>query len=131
MEDTRLLLLAQEAGEVPTISALVQSATLRCEDAGYDKRGRRLVLLLNRYRWEAKGTRIRTALRVESVTKVTRRNWPGAGAILELLALRYEGDALMIDFAGSTALRVEIEVPDLILEDMSAPWSAGREPSHD
>ncbi len=51
--DSRLLLLAQEADEVQMISALVQDAIVHPAEIAYDRRARRLVLLLDRYRWEA------------------------------------------------------------------------------
>ncbi|TRW14614.1 DUF2948 family protein [Glacieibacterium frigidum] len=132
MADTRLLLLAQEAGEVATISALFQSAAVRVADVAYDRRARRVVLLTNRYRWEGKdGTRVRSALRIESVLGVARRAWPAGEAVLELLALTLADDVLTLSFAGGATLRVTVECPELVLEDVSAPWRASREPRHD
>lgn len=132
MADTRLLLLAQETSEVATISALFQSAAVRVADIAYDRRARRLVLLTSRYRWEDKdGTRVRSALRIESVLGVARRAWPAGDAVLELLALTLDGDVLTLNFAAGATLRVTVECPDLMLEDVSAPWPASREPRHD
>lgn len=132
MADTRLLLLAQEAGEVATISALFQSAAVRVADVAYDRRARRLVLLTSRYRWEGKdSTRVRSALRIESVLGVARRDWPTGDAVLELLALTLAEDVLTLAFARGATLRVTVECPDLTLEDVSAPWPASREPRHD
>jgi len=133
--DERLLLLAQEPDEVPLLSALAQSATVRAVDVGYDRRAHRLVLLLNRYRWEANdGTRVRSALRIDSVGGVQRRHWPTgddpAVTTLELLAFSQDAGVLTVNFAGGATLRVEIECTDLVLEDISGPWAAGREPRH-
>ena len=138
MDDSRLLLLAHEADEVPLISALVQDAILRPDDVAYDRRARRLVLLLDRYRWEANDrTRVRSALRIESVTRVQRRGWndfnahdPGVG-LLELLAFLVEDNVFTISFAAGATLRIETECIDLILEDVSPPWRAGSEPIHE
>ena len=131
-DDTRLLLLAHDAAEVPLISALVHSAVLRADDVGYDRRARRLVLLVNRYRWEARdATRVRAALRLDSVRAVQRKAWPAAGTVLELLALTLDTDTVTLVFAGGATLRVEVECPDLVLEDIGAPWPASREPRHD
>ena len=137
--DERLLLLAQEAAEVPLLSALVQSATLRLPDIAYDARARRLVLLVNRYRWEdpTTRTRVRSALRIESVLSVQRRSWPNQTpgdpgvTVLELLAFTLDADTLTLTFAGGAALRVTVEVPDLVLEDVSGPWAAGSEPRYE
>lgn len=132
MADTRLLLLAQEAGEVATISALFQSAAVRVADIAYDRRARRLVLLTSRYRWEDRdGTRVRSALRIECVLSVARRAWPAGEAVLELLAMTLADDVLTLNFAGGATLRVTVECPELVLEDVSAPWPARREPRHD
>ena len=138
MDDSRLLLLAHEADEVPLISALVQGAIVRLADIAYDRRARRLLLLLDRYRWEANDrTRVRSALRFESVTRLQRRGWadfgthdPGIG-LLELLAFVVEDNVFTISFAAGTTLRVEAECIDLILEDVSPPWRAGSKPIHE
>ena len=132
MVDARLLLLAHDAAEVPTISALFQSAAVRVADIAYDRRARRVVLLASRYRWEVGDrTRVRSALRIESVVAVARRGWPGGDAVLELLALSLDGDVLTLAFAGAATLRVTVECPDLMLEDVAAPWPASREPRYD
>ncbi len=98
-DDARLLLLANEAGEVPLISTLVQDAVVHAADIAWEPRARRLVLLVNRFRWEAGDhTRVRTALRLESVTRLQRRGWPHGDAILDLLAITVDGDVLTLDF---------------------------------
>lgn len=136
----RLLLLADTAGEVPLISALVQDAVVHAADVVYDARARRLVLLVNRFRWETgDATRVRAAVRFEHVTRVRRRTWPHGDAVLDLLAITVEdageegaGDAraLTLAFAAGPTLRVDAECVDLILEDLGDPWPASREPAH-
>ena len=129
--DERILLLAQEPDEVPLISALTQSAAVRVADVGYDRAARRVVLLVSRYRWEAKdGTRIRSALRIDSALHVARRAWPAADVVLELLAMTLDGEVLTLAFAGGATLRITVECPDIVLEDLDAPWPASREPRH-
>lgn len=134
--DERLLLLAQEPDEVPLLSALTQSAVLRVSEIAFDRRARRLVLLLRRYRWEAGDqTRVESALRFESVTAVQRRGWPddiGAQAetVLELLAFSFADGVITADFGGGAALRIAVECVDMVLEDMSGPWRASGEPRY-
>ena len=137
LHDDRLLLLAQSPEELPTISALVQSATVRPADIAWDRRGRRLVLLVNRYRWEVGDrSRVRSALRIESVIGVRRKGWTDVGqhdpgiTVLELLAFVAEGDTITLHFAGGAALRVTTECPEVVMEDLSGPWRASREPVH-
>ena len=136
--DERLLLLAQEPGEVPLVSALVQDAIVRPSDVAWDRRRRRLVLLVDRYRWEANDrTRVRAALRIEGALRVQRRGWTDFDAhdpgitVLALLAFLVEDNLLTIAFASGATLRVEIECVDLVLEDISAPWPTRHEPRHD
>ncbi len=130
-EDSRLLLMANEPDEVPLISALVQDAVVHAADIAWEPRARRLVLLVNRFRWEAgDATRVRCALRIEHVTRLQRRGWPHGDAVLDLLAATIEGDVLTLAFAAGPTLRCEVECVDLILEDLSAPWPARREPAH-
>jgi hypothetical protein len=130
--DDRLLLIAQDCDELPLISALVQDATLRLADIAWTPRGRRLALIVNRYRWErGDSTRVRTALRFDHVLNAQRRNWPVHDTVLDLLALTLDGTFLTIDCAGGTALRLETECIDVALEDLSAPWTTHLRPVHE
>jgi hypothetical protein len=128
-----LALLGQEPDDVATFSALLQDATLRLADVGYDRKARRLALLVNRYRRERPTpSRIRCAFRVETVDSVQRAGWPGdTDAVTVILSLAIEGDWLVITCAGGIALRARIEVIDLVLEDMGEAWATTRVPAHD
>jgi len=129
----RLALLGQEPSDLQTFSALLQDATLRPVDVGYDRKARRLVCLVNRYRREASSpSRIRCALRVETVEAVQRAGWPGdPEAVTVILSLALDGEWLVITCAAGVALRARIEVVDLVLEDMGDPWATERVPRHD
>ena len=133
IEDERLLLLAQEPADFAPLSALVQDAVLAAGDVAYDRRARRFVLLLARYRWEAGGrSRVRSALRFEAVQAVARRRWPADPATpLDLLALAVTDTAITVDFAGGTALRLAVDGLEAVLEDLSAPWPVRHVPGHD
>jgi hypothetical protein len=132
MRDERMTLLGQNPDDLPAISALLQDATLRTEDVAWDKRGRRLVLLVNRYRWEARvASRVRAALRIETVEAVQRQNWPReADAVLNLLSLAQDGEWIVLTFAAGAALRARVEVIEIVLEDVTAPWPTSRVPTH-
>lgn len=130
MRDERLTLIGQNPVDLPSISALLQDATVRTADAGWDRRSRRFVLLANRYRWEASvSSRVRSAFRIESVVAVQRQNWP-ADAVLNLLGVTIDDDWLALTFAAGTALRVQVEVIEVVLEDLAAPWPTERIPNH-
>ena len=127
-----LLVAGAEAEDIATISALVQDGVLKSSDMGFDRQQHRFVLLFNRYRWEKRDkTRTRAALRIDSVMRVQKRNWPKLpSTTMELLALRYEDQALHLDFAGGAALKLDVEAIDILLEDLSGSWGAKREPNH-
>ncbi len=136
MPDTtpdRLHLIGQDEADLPALSALLQDATLRVADIAIDRRGRRLVALINRYRREAGGgSRVRAALRFETVGAVQRQGWPrDPAAVLVLLSLSVDSDWLVLTFAGTAALRAHIEVLEILLEDLADPWPTARQPQHD
>jgi hypothetical protein len=129
----RLALLGHEPSDLQTFSALLQDATLRPVDVGYDRKVRRLVCLINRYRREVSTpSRIRCALRVETVAAVQRAGWPSdPEAVTAILSLTLEQDWLIITCAAGIALRARVEVVDLVLEDIGEPWPTTRVPQHD
>lgn len=128
----RLRLLAVDEQDLESISALMQDATVKPDDIGYDRRGRRLVILANRYCWEARThTRVRAALRIESIISVRRRHWPAGNTVLDLLAIRGADGCIELDFAGGAALRADVECIDVALHDLGRPWRAQRTPRHD
>jgi hypothetical protein len=127
-----LLLRAEDAEDLKILSACVQDMAVKPVDVAWAPRQRRLVLLGNRYRWEAQApTRIRSALRFEGVLRVERREWPEEPhAVLPLLAVGADGDSFVLSFGGGTALRLHVEALDVTLEDLSGPWGAMAVPRH-
>ena len=124
------------------LSACVQDMAVIARDIVWMPRRRQLILLGNRFRWEAanlgpkKGgaaTRIRSALKFDYVTSVQRRDWPlSPDAVLPLLSITFEDDdELILSFGGGSALRLRQEVLDITLEDMSGPWRSSAIPDHD
>jgi len=131
--DERLTLLGQSSEDLPLLSAVLQDAILRAPDIAFDRRARRLVLLVNRYRHEAGGgTRVRNALRLETVTAVQRRNWPTRPeAVLVLLGIDQQAEWLRLTFAAGTQLRARAEAIDIVVEDLGPPWPTTHVPRHD
>lgn len=136
---TALKLLAEDAEDLKVIAAALQDAVGKIGDISYEPAARRLTLGLNRYRWEGRGgERVRAAVQVGSVLKVQarrlRRN--AKDAVLELLNVAFEpgeapSGAVVFTFAGGGDLRAEVECLDVILADLSAPWSTPRTPKHE
>lgn len=132
LPDERLTLLAQSSADLPPLAALLQDATVRLPDIGFDPRRRRLALLVNRYRWEAASpSRVRAAVRIETVAAVQRQSWPrDPAAVLGLLSLGEVDGWLKLVFGGGPALRIGIEVIEIVLEDLAPPWPTARIPRH-
>ena len=90
-------------------------------------------MLASRFRWEATETsRVRTALRIETVLKVARQRWPAdPDTMLVLLSITADANQIVLGFADNINIRAEVECLDAVLEDLSAPWSARLRPDHD
>ncbi|CAN5344340.1 DUF2948 family protein [soil metagenome] len=139
MADARpLRLLAEDADDLAVISAALQDAVAKLGDIRYEAASRQLTIAANRFRWEAPGERVRTALQLGSVLSVKTRNVrQGAkSAVVEILAIGFEpgeapGGVITITLAGGGDLRCEVECIEAILADVSMPWPAPREPKHD
>jgi len=143
-----LTLLATDAEDLAVISTLVQDALLTPAQIRYDRRRRRLAVLLNRYCWEGREgavpeagpSRVRSLLVIADVLRVQTLGIAKdrTDTILSILSLEHGPDAdgtgtLTIQLAGDGALRLEVECIDLVLRDISRPWpaSSGRAPAHD
>ncbi|MDT8345504.1 MAG: DUF2948 family protein [Thermohalobaculum sp.] len=147
--DRPLRLRAETAADLAVISSLVQDAVGRSGDIAWLPRKRRLVVLLNRFRWEdaeaARKTgrafeRVRTALTVDGVLGVKARGLSPVerDTVFSLLALDFEpgegcGGRLVARFAGGAEVAVDLECLDAALADLTRPWEARarHEPGHD
>jgi len=141
MTDTTLLkLLAQDADDLAVISAALQDAVAKIGDIRWDAQGRTLTLACNRFRWETagkKGERVRSALQLGDVTGVQARKLrrDAKQAVVELLSIAFEpgeapGGSVLLTFAGGGDLRVSVDCLDVVLADVSEPWSTPRKPGH-
>jgi hypothetical protein len=135
-----LKLLAQDADDLAVVSAALQDAVAKIGDIRWDASARTLTLACNRFRWESgarKGERIRSALQLGDVTGVQARKLrrDAKGAVVELLSVAFEpgeapGGAVLLTFAGGGDLKVTVDCLDVILADVSEPWSTPRKPGH-
>lgn len=143
-----LRLLARAPEDLPVLSALLQDAVLMAGEMSYDRRRRRFVALVNRFRWEDRDEaaragrpyeRVRSLLVAEDVLAVqvagvdARRR----DRVLSLLALGFQPGSegagrLELTFAGDGAVALVLEALDLRLEDVTRPYAApsGRAPGH-
>lgn len=138
MADKPLRLLAQDEEDLQVLSAALQDAVAKLGDVQYEAAAQRLTIACNRFRWEGKGERIRTALQLGYVQSVKARNVrrEAKDAVVEILAITFEpgaeppSGAITISLAGGGDLRCEVECIDAALADVSAPWPTRSTPTH-
>lgn len=143
-----LRLKAESAEDLAVISSLVQDAVGRAGDIAWHPRQHRLVMLVNRFRWEqgagagpsGNGERVRSAVSIESVLAVRARGLDpkDRAQVYELLAILFkpsEGCAgtLTLALAGGAEIAAEVECLDLAMADLTEPWpaKAGQAPRHE
>jgi hypothetical protein len=142
-----LHLKAEEADDVPVISALLQDAVFLAGDMLWEKGKRRFALLLNRFRWEDAGEgprrhpyeRVRALLVAEDATGVASQGIDRSAkdTVLSLLSLAWEPGEdgigrLILTLAGDGAVAVSAECLNLTLKDVTRPYAApsGKAPAH-
>ncbi len=142
-----LRLLAADTDDLAVIAALVQDAVFTGAEMRYERRARRVALLLNRFRWERtlRGQerqppeRVRALLVIEDVLQVQVQGLvPGAREmVLSLLDIGFEpgedgSGELYLTLAGDGALRLEVEAINVLLKDVTRPYIApsGKMPEH-
>jgi hypothetical protein len=147
---TEAKLAALDADDLAVVSAHVQDAVVRVGDLAWSPAEKRFSLVMNRYAWEATGTRggsdtgerRRAALQFDRVlaakTSRIRRDVPDA--VLALLAVTFEpaadpaaapSGAVVLTFAGGGAVRLEVECIEARLADLGGVWAARARPEHE
>jgi hypothetical protein len=143
-----LNLVARDADDLQVISTLVQDAVLGIADMRWDRKRRRFVMLVNRFRWEDREAaaaqrrpyeRVRAILVAEDVTAVRSSGIDRAqgDAVFSVLALGFAEGAegtgtLSITLAGDGAVALSVEALEVTLRDVTRPYRApsGKVPSH-
>jgi hypothetical protein len=143
-----LRLKAETPDDLAVLSALLQDAVGQSADISWLPRHRRLVLLVNRFRWEdapkaeRQGRpyeRVRALLVVENAARVRASGIDprDRDLVISILALGFEpgedgAGVLRVTLAGDGELAVEVEALDVALTDVTRPYAApsGREPVH-
>jgi hypothetical protein len=138
-----LKLRAADAEDLDVISAILQDSLVTIGEMVYLPDEGRFVLVANRFKWEpqpgalpSQGERVLTGLCIDGVKHVSRRGFsPRDGdRILSLLALHVEGEgrpaSLILDFAGGSSVRLEVEQILCHLDDLGEPWPTRWRPKH-
>jgi len=144
LSDNPLRLKAETADDLAVISSLLQDAIGTAANIAWMPKKRRLVAVVNRFRWEnnaadrtAPFQRVQSALTIESVLKVSGRGVNSADKdwVFELLAILFEpsegcAGTLTFTLAGGAEIAVQVECLDLSLADLTQPWQAQHQPKH-
>jgi len=143
-EPDQLKLAALDEEDLAVVSAHVQDAVLKVEDLIYLPKEGRFVLAMNRFIWESvegkrRGyERRRSALTFDRVRSVRTSRIPRdrGDAILNLLAVEFEMDdapagAIILIFADSAAIRLDVECVEVRLADLGPAWATTAKPSHE
>lgn len=135
-----LALRAETPEDLPVLSALVQDAVLPVSEIRYDRKARRLALLINRFRWEDRAQaearhrpyeRVQALLVMSDVTGVSSQgiDRTDADTILSVLALTWEpgqdgAGRVIVTLAGDGAIAATAECIDIDLRDVTRPYVA-------
>lgn len=138
--DAPLRLKIEDADDVPVVSALIQDAVGLAGEVTWMPRRRRLVVLLNRFRWEDKEQakrlgrafeRVRTALIFDSVNSVRANGLNPAekDMVYSVLQMTWTpgedaNGELQLALAGDGAFAADLECLDGQLVDLTRPWEA-------
>lgn len=147
-DDAPLRLIAQEAGDLQVLAALVQDAVFPITEMTFSKRQHRFALLLNRFRWEDKAAaeregrpfeRVRSLLVFDDVLGVRSQGIDrgDTDTILSLLSISFspaeEGSGVVeLVLAGDGTVALQVEALEVTLTDVSRPYRAnsGHVPDH-
>lgn len=141
--ESALALRAETPEDLLVISALVQDAVLPITEIRWDRRTRKLALLLSRFRWEDRDKaearhrryeRVQSLLVVSDVTGIASQGIDRneRDTILSILSLAWEAGAdgtgrVILTLAGDGAIAASAECLVVDLRDMTRPYLA---PSH-
>ncbi len=146
--EAALALRAETPDDLTVLSALVQDAVLPITEIRWDRRARRLSLLINRFRWEDRAAaergrrgyeRVQSLLSVSDVTGVASQGIDRTDreTVLSILSLAWEplsGGAgrIVVTLAGDGALAATVECLGVDLRDVTRPYLAPsrRAPGH-
>lgn len=141
----KLRLLVEDADDLSALSTVLQDAIAKIGDFVHLPKQRRFAFVANRFIWEGAGeqrrgpfARVRAGCHFDDVIAVRQQNlrMDAKDGVLDLLAIRFEpgvdgAGAVMIDFAGGGAIRLDVESLNAQLTDISDPWPTSTKPAHE
>ena len=151
--DEGIKLKAETKEDLKVISALLQDAAFKVGDMAYLSKNMRFAFVANRFRWEKESLnnksskdkkshrkkthqRIRSGLRFEGVLNAAFQNLPTQEKIhvLSLLSLEVAKEkgnfVITLVFSNSISIRLQCEVLEVYLEDITGAWQTRKIPTH-
>jgi Protein of unknown function (DUF2948) len=140
-----LKLRAEDADDLAVLSACLQDALVPVRDLAYVPAQKIFVFVANRFRWESgsrpapgERQRILCAVTFSAVAGVSYRGFRRSDEdrILALLAIRAEAEsvgatAILLEFSGHAAIRLEVARIRCRAKDLGEPWPTPWHPRHD
>jgi len=147
-----LRLKALDVDDLSVIAGFVQDAVFPASEIKWDRKARRFAILLNRFRWEDAARaetrardyeRVQSVLMIEDAVKVQSQGVPSLGnatdsdTVFSLLTLAFQASDdgsgfIELTLAGDGAIRVQVEALEIVLKDVTRPYTAPSKskPSH-
>ena len=130
-----LKLLARDKDDLAIISTFCQDAIAERKEMLFEANKKTFSLLLRRFRWEDADEaerlsrpfeRVQSVLMIRSVegVKTSGFHHEAKDLAFELIGIRNEGDFIYLSFAGEGELAAKVECVDVVLADVSRPYTA-------
>ena len=141
-DSAALKLRAEDDEDLAVISACLQDALVPVRDLAFVPEDRAFLFVANRFRWEG-GLRpapdesgYQRTLCGITFSEVTTAAYSGfrrseAGRILSPLAIRSANGAILLEFSGGAAIRLEVGRILCHARDIGEPWPTQWQPCHD
>ena len=139
-ENQPLRLRAVDAHDLEVLSAFLQDSIANVSEMAYLPEDRMFVLAVCRFRWERAVTdwpeqifeRVSCAVSVRDADTPKYRGFElkERHRTMPLLAITYDGDEVMLTFAGDAAIRLSVGKLDLRAEDFGECWPTKTKPEH-
>jgi len=145
MENKGLKLNATSVDDIKVLSAHLQDSITQVKNIAHLKRNRIFLIQFNRFMWEdiekgvfRKNKRILSVLKFENVVDVNSKNLnqKNSERFLDFLAIesKFLSDKnyeIKLIFAGNILIKLNSELIECFLEDISDPWETKNKPKHD
>jgi len=139
LPQAKLKLRAEDEEDLAVVSAFLQDALVPVAEMVFLPDEQRFVLVANRFMWEREPVykkghceRTLTGIAFDGVTAVQVRGFERSDGdrILEVLAVRATAGAIIFEFSGADAMRLEVGRILCHLEDIGEPWPTPWRPRH-